>query len=183
MTFSCTRNIFLSGVVRIYVRLLLYILSNIFQSFYRLSPNIYRTFEESLEAFKLFSKVKLFEYCFCEIPFFIFAVFLMQNGDWERIFPSWERAMVIYLGAVVMYFIGKRLKKRHGLLDDPRQSLYQEVSNFLDAVKKKGTSFIGGQEPNLADLAVYGCISSIDGMRNFPMLARRNLTVFNTFPW
>lgn len=71
--------------------------------------------------------------------------------------------MVIYVGAAVMYFIGKRLKKRHNLMDDARQSLYNEVSYFLKTVDGKGTRFIGGDEPNLADLAVYGCISSIDG--------------------
>nr|CAG4634877.1 EOG090X08KD [Alona affinis] len=110
-----------------------------------LSPNIYRTWEESLEAFNLFSK----------------------NGDWDRLFPSWERLTVIYVGAAVMLLIGKRLKKRHGLHDDPRLSLYQEVGKFLKAVNVKGTRFMGGEEPNLADLAVYGCISSIDGTRSF----------------
>jgi microsomal prostaglandin-E synthase 2 len=71
--------------------------------------------------------------------------------------------MVIYVGAAVMYLIGKRLKKRHNILDDARQSLYNEVDYFLKTVNEKGTVFLGGDEPNLADLAVYGCISSIDG--------------------
>ena len=71
--------------------------------------------------------------------------------------------MVIYVGAAVMYLIGKRLKKRHNILDDARQSLYNEVNHFLKTVDGKGTRFVGGEEPNLADLAVYGCISSIDG--------------------
>ena len=62
-----------------------------------------------------------------------------------------------------MYMIGKRLKKRHNILDDARQSLYNEVNFFLKAIENKGTQFIGGAEPNLADLAIYGCISSIDG--------------------
>lgn len=88
---------------------------------------------------------------------------LLQNGDWERIFSTWERQAVIYVGAAVMYMIGKRLKKRHNILDDARQSLYNEVNFFLKAIENKGTQFIGGAEPNLADLAIYGCISSIDG--------------------
>ena len=133
----------------------------------RLSPNIYQTWDESLEAFNLFSKVKYIKLIFIlwRIIFIINAFF--QNGDWERLFPSWERLLVIYVGAAAMCIIGKRLKKRHGLLDDPRQSLYQEVNTFLKAVKRKGTSFMGGQEPNLADLAVYGCISSIEGNIHF----------------
>lgn len=89
---------------------------------------------------------------------------MVQNGDWEKIFPSWERQVIIYVGALAMLLIGKRLKKRHNLLEDPRQSLYQEVNHFLKAVQAKGTQFLGGQEPNLADLAVYGCISSITGI-------------------
>nr|CAG4640143.1 EOG090X08KD [Daphnia pulex] len=113
-----------------------------------ISPNIYRTWEESLEAFNMFSK----------------------NGDWERIFSSWERQMVIYVGAAVMYLIGKRLKKRHNILDDARQSLYNEVNYFLKTVDEKGTPFLGGDVPNLADLAVYGCFSSIDGTRTFDEL-------------
>lgn len=62
-----------------------------------------------------------------------------------------------------MYVVGKRLKKRHNILDDARQSLYNEVNYFLNTLNGKGTRFIGGEEPNLADLAIYGCISSIDG--------------------
>ena len=60
--------------------------------------------------------------------------------------------------------IGKRLKKRHNLLEDTRQSLYQEVTYYLKAIEAKGTRFMGGEEPNLADLAVFGCLSSIDGI-------------------
>jgi microsomal prostaglandin-E synthase 2 len=59
--------------------------------------------------------------------------------------------------------IGKRLKKRHNLLEDTRQSLYQEVTYYLKSIEAKGTRFMGGDEPNLADLAVFGCLSSIDG--------------------
>lgn len=55
-----------------------------------LSPNIYRTPKEALQAFKWFSEV----------------------GDWKKHFPLWERLMVVYVGATAMYFVGKRLKKR-----------------------------------------------------------------------
>ena len=51
----------------------------------------------------------------------------VQEGDWEKLFSTWERLVVIYVGAAVMYLIGKRLKKRHNLLDDVRQSPYQQV--------------------------------------------------------
>ena len=74
--------------------------------------------------------------------------------------------------------IGKRLKKRHNLLEDTRQSLYQEVTYYLKAIEAKGTRFMGGEEPNLADLAVFGCLSSIDGI---DFITNSRLTKQNQF--
>lgn len=81
-----------------------------------------------------------------------------------------------------MYLIGKRLKKRHNILEDSRQSLYNEVNYFLKAIDSKGTQFMGGKEPNLADLAIYGCINSIDG--NYQSLTI-SIQIFNSkyLPW
>lgn len=112
-----------------------------------LSPNVYRTKEEALQAFNWFSEV----------------------GEWDRLFPSWERALVIYVGAYAMYFIGKKLKKRHGLKDNVRESLYDECRTWINEVKKRG-QFFGGPSPNLADLAVYGVLSSIEGCQAFQEL-------------
>ncbi len=53
-----------------------------------LSPNVYITPWEALQAFRYFSDV----------------------GQWEQIFSNTERKMVIYVGATVMYFLGKYLK-------------------------------------------------------------------------
>lgn len=55
-----------------------------------LSPNAYRTPRESLQAFEYFSEV----------------------GEWEQNFSTLERQVVIYVGATVMYFIGKILKTK-----------------------------------------------------------------------
>nr|CAG4638545.1 EOG090X08KD [Cyclestheria hislopi] len=122
-----------------------------------ISPNIYRTWNEALQAFEMFSR----------------------NGDWKRIFARWEELMVIYVGAAVMYLIGKRLKKRHHLADDVRQSLYEQVNHFLKYIDQQGTKFIGGKEPNLGDLAVYGCLNSIEGTQTFiDLLANTNLIVW-----
>ena len=55
-----------------------------------ISPNVYRTLRESQEAFKWFDKV----------------------GDWEHNFSYYERQFIIYMGFLVMYVIGKRLKNR-----------------------------------------------------------------------
>lgn len=109
-----------------------------------LSPNVYRTPGEALQAFNWFSEV----------------------GEWEKNFPLWERLMVIYVGATAMYFIGKRLKKRHMLKDDVRTSLYDACNEWSKAVHGKGT-YMGGNNPNLADLAVYGVLSAIEGCATF----------------
>ncbi|KAG8231501.1 hypothetical protein J437_LFUL007664 [Ladona fulva] len=96
-----------------------------------LSPNVYRTFGESLQSFRWFSEL----------------------GEWERLFPVWESYLIVYVGALAMWMIGKRLKKRHNLKDDVRQSLYDECNIWVRQLKKKGTRFMGGDSPNLADLA------------------------------
>lgn len=62
-----------------------------------------------------------------------------------------------------MYYIGKRLKIRHNLKDDVRQSLYDECNHWVRHINAKRTPFMGGKQPNLADLAVFGVLSSIEG--------------------
>lgn len=42
----------------------------------------------------------------------------------------------------------------------------------MKALKKKGSTFMGGKEPNLADLAVYGVLSSIEGCDAFADLLK-----------
>jgi len=110
-----------------------------------LSPNVYRTPGESLAAFQWFNEV----------------------GDWEKHFSAWERFVVIYVGAAVMWVISKKLKKRHGLKEDVRQSFYDETNNWLKAVKSSKGKFLGGDKPNLADLAVYGALSAVEGCEAF----------------
>ncbi|GLV43812.1 Suppressor of ref(2)P sterility [Carabus blaptoides fortunei] len=110
-----------------------------------LSPNVYRSQTEALQAFNWFSEV----------------------GEWEKHFPTWERLLIIYVGAFAMWLIGKRLKKRYNLKDDVRQSLYDECNYWIRAIRKKGTPFMGGVRPNLSDLAVYGVLSSIEGCNTF----------------
>lgn len=53
------------------------------------------------------------------------------------------------------------------LKDDVRQSLYDECSEWVRAVEQNGGIFMGGNKPNLADLAVYGVLSSIEGCLAF----------------
>lgn len=74
---------------------------------------------------------------------------------------------MINVGATAMWMISKRLKKRHNLKDDVRQSLYDELNTWIRSINKRGTTFMGGDKPNLADLAVYGILKSIEGCGAF----------------
>jgi len=123
-----------------------------------LSPNVYRTPSEALEAFRWFSVA----------------------GDWEQHFSWWERELVIYLGAAVMFLLGKRLKKKYKLQEDVRESLYQECEVWVAAVERRGGLYLGGAAPNLADLAVYGVLNAIEGCEAFQD-ARRHTRVGEWF--
>ncbi|XP_058792265.1 prostaglandin E synthase 2 [Phymastichus coffea] len=110
-----------------------------------LSPNVYRTLGEAYQTFNWFSKV----------------------GHWEEYFPAWERAIMINVGALAMWLISKRLKKKHQLKDDVRQSFYDEINLWLNEIKAKRGTFMGGANPDLSDLAVYGVLKSIEGCKAF----------------
>ncbi len=110
-----------------------------------ISPNVYRTSSEALETFEWFSKA----------------------GEWDENFPRWERNLMVYVGATAMWAIGKRLKKRHGLTDDVRSHLYDACNRWTNEIEKKKTKFLGGNEPNLADLNVFGVLNSMEGCQAF----------------
>ncbi|XP_035431091.1 prostaglandin E synthase 2 [Spodoptera frugiperda] len=115
-----------------------------------LSPNVYRTAGEALETFQWFE----------------------QAGGWRQFFPAWECTLMVYIGAAAMYMISKRLKTRHKIKDDPRESLYDAVNEWMGAVQSKGTPFLGGDKPNLADVTVFGVLSSIEGCTAFQDLKK-----------
>jgi len=123
-----------------------------------LSPNVYQSMSEALATFQWFDKA----------------------GNWPALFSTWERYLVIYFGAFVMWIIGKRLKKRHAIKEDPRESLYDACNHWTKALKKKDTPFMGGSIPNLADLAVFGVLSAIEGCAAFED-ARKNTTIGSWF--
>lgn len=109
-----------------------------------LSPNVYRTPSEALQAFNYFSEV----------------------GEWEKHFSTFERLTIIYTGATVMYILGKVLRKKYSLQEDVRESLYDACKAWMKAIGKK-RMFMGGDQPNLADLSVYGVLNSIEGCQAF----------------
>lgn len=78
-----------------------------------------------------------------------------------------------------MWLIAKRLKKRHNLDDDVRKNMYNACNLWTDELTKRKTTFLGGKEPNLADLALYGAIMSFEGCETFSDILK-NTTIE---PW
>ncbi len=81
-----------------------------------------------------------------------------------------------------MRVVSGRLKKKYNLNNDVRLSLYECANEWVKAVGKKDFLgkewdwkdhlwlfwlFIGGSEPNLADLNVYGILTAIQGCEAF----------------
>ncbi|XP_051694456.2 prostaglandin E synthase 2 isoform X1 [Oryctolagus cuniculus] len=110
-----------------------------------ISPNVYRTPAEALASFD----------------------YIVREGK----FGAVEGAMAKYVGAAAMYLISKRLKSRHHLQDDVREDLYAAADKWVAAVGRE-RPFMGGQKPNLADLAVYGVLRVMEGLEAFEDLMR-----------
>jgi len=100
-----------------------------------LPPNIYRTRREALQAFE----------------------YITEMGN----FSAFQRLYSQYGGAAAMYFVSGRLKKKHNI-EDEREALYACARDWEAALA--GRKFLGGNEPNLGDLAVYGVLRSIEGL-------------------
>lgn len=110
--------------------------------------------------------------CLNDFHFFFFSfVVNKQVGRWGEYFPMWERLLMVNVGAYAMWLISKRLKKRHNLKEDVRESLYDEVNYWLEGIRVRGGEFMGGEEPDLSDLAVYGILKSIEGCDAFKDLS------------
>ncbi|XP_030000226.1 prostaglandin E synthase 2-like isoform X2 [Sphaeramia orbicularis] len=105
-----------------------------------ISPNVYRTTGEALASFD----------------------YIVREGK----FSTFEGFFAKYVGAAAMFIISKRLKNRHNLQDDVRQDLYKAVNDWVAAIGKK-RKFMGGNQPNLADLAVFGVLRVMEGLQAF----------------
>lgn len=105
-----------------------------------ISPNVYRTTGEALASFD----------------------YIVREGK----FGTFEGFFAKYVGAAAMFVISKGLKSRHNLQDDVRQDLYKAVNEWVAAIGKK-RKFMGGDQPNLADLAVFGVLRVMEGLQAF----------------
>lgn len=110
-----------------------------------ISPNCYRTYGESVETFNWFS----------------------DAGEWHIYFPKWERDLMVYAGAIAMWGISKMLIKKHKLTEDVRGHIYNALDSWTNELKKRKTTFLGGKQPNLADISVFGILNSMEGCQAF----------------
>lgn len=69
-------------------------------------------------------------------------------------------------GAVIMYGISGKLAKKYGITGDWREAMYADAEEWVAAIGPD-RRFMGGDAPNLADLAVFGVIRSITGTPAF----------------
>jgi len=116
-----------------------------------LSPNIYRTPSEAMQAFEYFTK--------------------------QSKFSTFEKYTTYLAGPFVMYIIGKHVKNKYNLQSDVRVAMYEEAEKWMRAVGRR--KFMGGSAPNLADLAVYGVLSGLEGLDAFHDL----MTSTSMKPW
>ena len=76
---------------------------------------------------------------------------------------SWfERRMIKYSGAFIMTLVAKKIKKREGI-DRPDEFLKQKTREWVEGLG--GLSLMGGVTPGGADLAVFGIVQSVAGLR------------------
>ena len=68
-------------------------------------------------------------------------------------------------GAVMMWGISNKLKKKYGIEGNLREELYLSGDQWVKAVGNR--PFMGGEQPNLADLAVFGVVKSVTGTDTF----------------
>jgi len=99
-------------------------------------PNIYRTHDEAVSAFEYIAT--------------------SNNLD------ATSRFVAMYGGSSIMYVVAKKLKKKYNITDE-RMAIYECGQEWCDAINLDERPFHGGNQPDLADLAVYGVLSSIEG--------------------
>mmetsp|Transcript_40444 Transcript_40444/g.75769 ORF Transcript_40444/g.75769 Transcript_40444/m.75769 type:complete len:280 (+) Transcript_40444:44-883(+) len=106
-----------------------------------LFPNITRSFSESFQAFRYVSEVPTFS-----------APSKVANQ---------------LAGSLAMWLANGKLKKKYNITDE-RKQLLETVQVWMDAVGSG--PFLGGKEPHVADVVVFGVLSSIRGMATYDEL-------------
>jgi microsomal prostaglandin-E synthase 2 len=83
--------------------------------------------------------------------------YMTQQSHW-----NWAVQHSVRLaGAVLMWKVGQGMPKKYNIQGDLREALYADANSFVAAVGSQ--KFLGGEQPNLADLAVFGVLQAIRG--------------------
>ena len=86
-------------------------------------------------------------------------------------FSSRNAWIAKYGGAVAMYLIAWKIRYQHGLsMLDPRSDLEAAMTKWFDGLH--GNAFHGGDRPDLADLAVFGALRSMENLDTFSELMK-----------
>lgn len=107
-----------------------------------LPANIYRTLPEAIDSFKYITKVGKF--------------------------PAWKRYYLMLGGAVAMNIVAKKGMKKRGI-SDPRKALAESLEKLAAGLGK--SKFLGGSEPDAADLVCHGVLRSVRNMKVWPFIA------------
>ncbi len=101
-----------------------------------LPANIYRSLPEAIDSFKYITKVGKF--------------------------PAWKRYYLMLGGAVAMNIVAKKGMKKRGI-SDPRKALAETLDKLANGLGKG--RFLGGDEPDVADLVCHGVLRSVREMK------------------
>lgn len=70
-----------------------------------------------------------------------------------------------YFGAAAMVHVAKKRRADLGVSQGgERSALYVVLDTWAEAVQAKGTPFLGGNRPDIADISVFGAMRSIEGL-------------------
>lgn len=119
-----------------------------------IAPNIYRSASESLQTFN----------------------YIADNAK----FSAWQRSTIRYAGAAAMYMIGRKLKTKYGI-DDERIAIDNALKEWTDAIEERGSHFLAGEKPGVADLSVYGVLKAIETFDTFAHVRKENPDLANWF--
>jgi microsomal prostaglandin-E synthase 2 len=100
-----------------------------------LTPNLYRSFGESWRSFDYLT---------------------------QRNFASWTILPTKIAGTVAMVAVARMQKKKYGIVDE-RAELYAALNDFVAAVGPS-RPFLGGAQPNLADITTFGVLRAVEGI-------------------
>eukprot|EP00201_Polytomella_parva_P007689 CAMPEP_0175065878 /NCGR_PEP_ID=MMETSP0052_2-20121109/16187_1 /TAXON_ID=51329 ORGANISM="Polytomella parva, Strain SAG 63-3" /NCGR_SAMPLE_ID=MMETSP0052_2 /ASSEMBLY_ACC=CAM_ASM_000194 /LENGTH=346 /DNA_ID=CAMNT_0016332497 /DNA_START=59 /DNA_END=1099 /DNA_ORIENTATION=- len=104
-----------------------------------LTANIYKSWDDSVETFR----------------------YITSQTNW-----SWgTRELARWIGAILMWQVGKRLPSKYGIEGDIREALFAAIEEFVVALDTR--AFLGGSTPNVADLSVFGVLRAVEDTPTF----------------